>query len=267
MARVASAGHELTVKSVALLEIEGIIRRRMLVNFRVDVEVAQKLLPPPFRPKLQAGQAVAGICLIRLEAIRPRRFPKLFGLTSENAAHRIAVVWDEGGEPHEGVYIPRRDSSSFINRFAGGRLFPGEQERARFVVRDNGDEVDLRMESTDRTVRVHVTGHASESLPPTSIFGSPAEASEFFEAGSMGYSATRSGDHVDAVELQTEQWSVEPFDVEHVESSFFSDADLFPSGTVSFDCALVMRNIEHSWRSGTARMLPPARPDRVLGDR
>ena len=39
----------------------------------------------------------------------------------ENAAHRIAVEWDDGGTIRTGVYIPRRDSSSYLNVLAGGR--------------------------------------------------------------------------------------------------------------------------------------------------
>jgi hypothetical protein len=72
--------------------VHGTIRRRLLVNFRVAPDVIQRLLPAPFQPKLHHGRAIAGICLIRLEGIRPRRFPSMLGLSSENAAHRIAVV-------------------------------------------------------------------------------------------------------------------------------------------------------------------------------
>jgi hypothetical protein len=232
-----------------LQEVEGVIRRRLLVNFRVDPDVVQKLLPPPFRPKLEADQAIAGICLIRLEAVRPKGFPEWFGLTSENAAHRVAVVWDEHGEPREGVYIPRRDTNSFFNRFAGGRLFPGEHEAARFDVQDDGDAVDLRMESNDGLVHVHVKGRTGNSLPSSSVFGSSAQASEFFETGSIGYSATRSGERLDAIALHTADWSVAPFDIDQVESSFFADVNVFPVGTASLDCALVMRDIQHSWRT------------------
>jgi len=108
-----------------LPKVHGTIRRRLLINFRVDPEVMQRQLPSPFRPKLHDGYAVGGICLIRLENIRPPRFPSLLGLSSENAAHRIAVTWEDDGGAHEGVYIPRRDTGSLDNHFAGGRLFPG----------------------------------------------------------------------------------------------------------------------------------------------
>src|SRR5437588_11250442 len=86
--------------------IQGVIRRRILANFRVDAQAMQREIPARFRPKLQNGLAIAGICLIRLEHIRPRAMPKIVGLNSENAAHRVAVIWDEGGKvAKESLYL------------------------------------------------------------------------------------------------------------------------------------------------------------------
>ena len=113
-----------------LPKVHGVIRRRLLVNYRVDPDVVARQLPQPFRPKLYRDTAIAGICLIRLEEIRPKGFPRLAGLSSENAAHRIAVERDDAEGRHEGVYIPRRDTGSLVNQMAGGRLFPGEYRRA-----------------------------------------------------------------------------------------------------------------------------------------
>src|SRR5262249_9718302 len=92
--------------------LQGIIDRRMLVNYGVDPGVAERVLPAPFRPKLAQGYAMAGICLIRLKQIRPMFVPAAVGMSSENAAHRFAVQWDVNGETREGVFIPRRDTSS-----------------------------------------------------------------------------------------------------------------------------------------------------------
>src|SRR5438105_2598391 len=92
--------------------IRGTIDRRILVNYRVDPEVLARILPKPFQPKLANGVGMAGVCLIRLKHIRPRFLPPFLGFSSENAAHRIAVQWQQGGEPREGVFIPRRDTSS-----------------------------------------------------------------------------------------------------------------------------------------------------------
>lgn len=230
--------------------ISGVIRRRILVNFRIDPAVMRRILPEPFEPKLCDGAAIAGICLIRLEAIRPRLIPASLGVSSENAAHRIAVSWtDEGGRACEGVYIPRRDSSSLLNHLAGGRLFPGEHHLAKFEVIDEPEHISLSMRSSDGKVAVDVRGRPARALPEGSRFGSLEEASAFFQAGSLGYSETSGGRYLDGISLVTKQWDVAPLDVEHVFSSYFSDPALFPGGSVELDCALLMRNIEHEWQS------------------
>jgi uncharacterized protein DUF2071 len=231
--------------------VHGVIKRRILVNFRVDPDVMQRQLPDPFRPKLHKGKAIAGICLIRLENIRPKRFPKLVGISSENGAHRVAVVWDAEGKTREGVYIPRRDTGSLVNQLAGGRLFPGEHHRAKFDVREAGDRVELHMRSADGVVEVDLSGSVASSLPSSSAFASVAEASAFFEAGSLGYSATSGGKRLDGLVLKMKTWQVSPLAIERVHSSFFGDRAKFPEGSVTFDCALIMRNIAHEWEAAS----------------
>src|SRR6218665_1842234 len=105
--------------------IQGIIDRRILVNFTIDPEVIKKSIPAPFTARIYKGKAIAGICLIRLKHIRPKGFPKFLSIDSENGAHRIAVEWNDEGKTKEGVFIPRRDTSSILNSMAGGRIFPG----------------------------------------------------------------------------------------------------------------------------------------------
>jgi Uncharacterized conserved protein (COG2071) len=228
--------------------LHGVIRRRILVNFRVDPEIIQRLLPAPFRPKLVGGAALAGICLIRLEQLRPPGVPRVLGLSSENAAHRVAVVWTTAeGEPQEGVYIPRRDSGSAFNTLVGDRIFPGKHHRATFDVREEGEAIEIAMRSHDGEVAVDLRGRRGTRLAPTSRFASIAEASAFFSKGSLGYSETAAGDRLDGLHLVTRGWRVEALDVEHVHSSFFSSAARFPPGSVAFDCALSMRNVEHEW--------------------
>src|SRR5215212_4816029 len=87
------------------------IERRLLINYQADPEVLARVLPAPFRPHLVGGVGLAGICLIRLGNVHPAGGPGV-GITTENAAHRIAVEWDTADGPERGVYIPRRDTSS-----------------------------------------------------------------------------------------------------------------------------------------------------------
>ena len=227
--------------------MRGVIERRMLVNFRCDPEVVTKLLPAPFRPKLVRGFAMAGICLIRLGNVRPGFMPAAVGLTSENAAHRIAVEWDEAGKVCEGVFIPRRDTSSWLNRLAGGRLFPGEHRAATFTVLETSERFKLEMRAADDGAFVRVAARVADGLPEGSVFRDMEEASRFFLGGALGWSARAKAGEFDGLELHCDAWRMEPLAVEHVESSFFNDPGLFPSGTATFDSALLMRGIEHEW--------------------
>ena len=229
--------------------IRGVIRRRLLVNFRVDAQVMQRFLPAPFRPKLQRGHAIAGICLIRLEEMRPAWAPAFCGLSSENAAHRVAVLWeDASGKTQEGVYIPRRDTDSWLNHVTGGPIFPGEHNLADFTVTDDGTNVDMSIRARDKGMSVMLRAHESDAIPSDSCFASLAESSAFFEGGSIGFSATRDCCRLDALQLHTREWSVRPLAVNPVESSFFANETVFPPGSAVFDHALIMRNIQHEWR-------------------
>jgi hypothetical protein len=227
--------------------VRGTIDRRILVNFRVDPTVLERLVPAPFRPKLVNGFGMAGVCLIRLKHIRPRWLPPALGLTSENAAHRIAVEWERNGEHRQGVFIPRRDTSSRLNTLVGGHLFPGEHQHARFQVHEEQNRYAVRLDSDDGRTHLVVEGHATTDLPGTSVFQSLREASEFFEAGSLGYSVTSTLGTFDGLELRSFAWRVQPLAVDRIESSFFEDRTLFPAGSVEFDCALLMKGIEHEW--------------------
>jgi hypothetical protein len=223
------------------------VERRLLVNYRVDPDVVAALLPAPFRPQVVHGWAVAGICLIRLGHMRPRGLPGAIGLRSENAAHRVAVEWDTPSGTQAGVFIPRRDTESLVNRAVGGRLFPGEHEKSRFTVSETPTDVRVAFESADGAVAVDVAVRTGEFS--SSLFPDIAAASRFFEKGAVGYSVTREPGRFDGLELRTSAWNVDPVEVTSVRSSFFDDPDRFPTGTALLDGALLMRDIPVTWHT------------------
>jgi hypothetical protein len=248
--------------------IRGVIDRRILVNYRVDPCVLERLLPAPFRPKVVRGVGMVGICLIRLKEVRPAFFPSWLGISSENAAHRAAVEWEEGGAVREGVYVRRRDTSSWLNSLAGGRLFPGIHSHARFTVEETADRYHVALHSDDGVTSLSVRGHRTDELPTSSVFHSLEEASGYFQGGSLGYSATHDPSRFQGLELRCLDWRVEPLEVEDVRSSFFEDESYFPKGSVEFDCALLMRGIEHEWhgKSDLCCPVPAALGEAVAAD-
>jgi len=226
--------------------IHGVIDRRILVNFTADADVVKKIIPAPFRPKLYEGKAVVGICLIRLKDIKPKGLPDFIGVSSENAAHRIAVEWDEDGQVKEGVYVPRRDTSLRLNSIVGGRLFPGKHHLAKFNVVEGDANYHIDIVSSDDTT-LAVDAKEVDDFDGNSIFKTLGNASAFFEKGAIGYSPNK--DKFDGLELKAYTWEVRPLKVSNVQSSFFEDEKIFPKGSIQFDNALLMTQIEHEWHS------------------
>ncbi|HEX5221680.1 MAG TPA: hypothetical protein VFZ59_19100 [Verrucomicrobiae bacterium] len=114
---------------------------------------------------------------------------------------------------------------------------------------ETADEFRLQMQSRDDDTFVRVHARRARQHPANSVFESLDAASDFFARGAVGYSATTNPNCCDGLELTTASWRVAPLDVIAVNSSFFNNDKIFPPGTIEFDCALLMRNIAHEWRT------------------
>jgi hypothetical protein len=168
------------------------------------------------------------------------------GIGSENGAHRIAVEWDEDGEVKTGVYIPRRDTSSKINALVGGRIFPGKHYHAKFNIEENNKKYHIDFKSSDH-LETSIDAIEVEKFDTHSIFGTLEEASAFFEKGSLGYSPNK--DKFEGLELNTYRWEMQPLEVLDIKSTFYENESVFPKGSIAFDNALLMTNIEHTWKT------------------
>lgn len=229
--------------------IKATMQRRILVNYRLEPEALASVLPPPFRPAMVGGFGIAGICLLRLADIRPAGMPALLGVTTENAAHRVAVEWDTPEGPVAGVYIPRRDTSSRLSALLGGRIFPGWQHRASFRVEEGGGSYRVELSSRDRAVEVAVTAHLAQQVMADSVFGSLEDASAFFRCAPLGYAATPRRGVFDGVELTAEDWAIAPLHLDEARSSFFDDPARFGPGAAVADSAFLMAGLETTWRA------------------
>lgn len=240
--------------------ITGTIRRRILLNYRVAPEVVQAMLPARFQPKRIRGQAIAGICLIRLEQIRPKGMPGFIGISSENSAHRIAVEWeDDNGGTREGVFVPRRDTDSRLNALGGGRIFPGVHHHSAFAAEDHNGRISLRIVSEDmEDPLVDLEVSEADEFPETSVFRSLCESSDFFEGGCIGYSSRPDSGDLDGLLLKVSDWRVSPLRVHRVQSAFYDDPSIFPASSIQLDHALLMRDTPHEWHSEPA--MPTEQP-------
>src|SRR5262249_4979299 len=146
-------------------------------------------------------------------------------------------------------FIPRRDTNAVLNKLAGGRIFPGIHHSATFHIAEESNQFEVEMRSNNDATFVQVKAHVTDRPPGDSVFCSLDEASRFFREGSLGWSARAKENEFDGMELRCDKWQMGPLAIERVESSFFSNRELFPIGSTKFDSAFLMREIPHKWHA------------------
>ncbi|HYZ74799.1 MAG TPA: DUF2071 domain-containing protein, partial [Chthoniobacterales bacterium] len=196
----------------------GVIKRRFVLNYRADPKIVKRLLPAPFHPKLYHGYAIVGVCLVRLESLRPRGLPAWLGVNSENAVHRIASEWiDSKGLSREGVFVVRRDTDLWLSTILRGKLFSGGYHRARFAVEESVGHVEFACRSLDGTTQVNFSGDDALQLPDSSCFKSLQE--DFFRDVNSGGSHIVDSDALEGIALEAKEWHIRPFRINRVSSS------------------------------------------------
>ena len=227
--------------------LEGMIARRVLLNYWMDPEVARRLVPAPLEVVTRNGLAVAGICLIRLERLRPKGLPAAVGISSENMAHRIAIRYPAEGGMRDGVFIWRRDTDSLLATRLGGLVFPGAHRDAEFRVEEDDDGFGVEVLTEDGAADVNFRARFGAEWKWTLLFPRFADVCGFFERGDCGFSCALRGDALEGMQLRTLRWEMSPLGIADLRSAFYDNAKQFPCGSVGFDCGVVMRGIPHEW--------------------
>ena len=84
-----------TLLPVAVRQVEGTLRRRLLINAVVDPDEAAARLPVGLRPHVTDVGTVVGCCLLDVVRLRPAGLPAVAGIGMRAAAHRISAEWDD----------------------------------------------------------------------------------------------------------------------------------------------------------------------------
>jgi len=223
--------------------IRGVIERRILVNYRVDLGKLDTVLPEPFKGREvgESGKGIGSICLMRLGDARVRFAPEAFGFSVETATHRISAVRNKNGGTEDCVYVPQRVVSSRFCASMGERLLPAELECGDFRVEERNGVCRIRVDCGDEFAGVEIKEKEGGEIEDGSVFESAGSAAEFFCEAGMRYSP--SGDRYEGVELCPREWEMESVEVTGSRSSFFERLD-----GAELDSAFRMEGIEHEWR-------------------
>jgi hypothetical protein len=208
-------------------------------------------IPESLELNLVNGFAMVGLCLIRMERLRPSFMPFEFGLCSENIAHRVAVNYRENGETKPGVFIWRRETDSRLIAALGGRAFSGVHQRAEISIDEHGNEIKLEARTANGEADVALHAATTPEWNPTRLFPSFEMASDFLRAGCCGFSLGHDESSLEALTLRTLSWEMTPLVLKSLTSAFYEDEERFPAGSIALDHALLMRGIALEWHPGT----------------
>jgi Uncharacterized conserved protein (COG2071) len=237
----------------------GVIKRRFMLNYRADPKVVKRLLPAPFSPQLYHGYAIVGVCLVRLESLRPRGLPACLGVSSENAVHRIASEWiDSNNHSHEGIFVARRDTDLWLRTILRGTFSDRGYHRARFAIEESVAHAEFACRSVDKITEIIFSGDDALRLPASSCFKSLQE--DFFRSGNSGSSLVEDAKSLGGIALEAKEWKIRPFRINRLSCSFFDDKRRFPDGSIEFDHALVTRDVAHAWHLQPTTARPPGHP-------
>lgn len=209
------------------IPLKSRIETRILLNFRVHPERIRAVLPPGYEPVLVNGAAVAGVCFIRQERIRPAGVPGFAGVSLAAAAHRVAVT--KNGE--RAVLVLRRDASGLLpkiaSRFTGATFTEGSTLEWRGL--------DAAMSAADGTS----ASIAASDVPLLStLFETVDAAADFFRAEHVSYEI--GGKRLDVCFPQG--WTVAPIEHAAIASSLLAALGAIP------DSAYVARDLDAVWR-------------------
>jgi uncharacterized protein YqjF (DUF2071 family) len=93
------------------------------INYAVDPEALQKLLPPPLRPEVWRGSAWVQLLMSSLRDMRPQGLLPLFGVCFYQLAYRAAVKYSSAdGSERRGGYFVRSETNHPVMRAVGNAL-------------------------------------------------------------------------------------------------------------------------------------------------
>ena len=131
-----------------------------------------------------------------------------------------------------------------------GSVFPGVHQLSEFDVDETDGNFNIKVTNNGETL-IDIKARQTDLFNASSVFKNLETASGFFKNGAVGFSPNKID--FDGLELKTQQWQIQPLQVSYVKSHFFENESNFPKGTVIFDNALLMQNIDHTWSSYTKK--------------
>ncbi|NQZ58950.1 MAG: DUF2071 domain-containing protein [Lentisphaeraceae bacterium] len=221
------------------------IQKQILINYRINPDALNSFLPESLQPYILKKWAHVGICLLSSKSINIEWLPHWIHNNSWNVAHYFIVSKD--GNP--ACYIPRNDTSSYLNLLTGTRIFAGSTKMAEIEVSDDQHQLNIQVKSKDKKISIDYHGIRCQNLPSSSVFTNLREATEFFNHEKCQYSHKLKSYSSKGPSTTDQDWSVSALSTSTCFSTLFEN--IFPAGSYEFDHAICMENTRTDWLQET----------------
>ena len=231
--------------------MKAVFRNCFMINFAVEPDVMQRLLPTPLQPDLYANKAFVDVAVVDMEQMRPAFLPRGFGINYNQVVYRTAVRCN--GE--RGVYFLRSDADNGLISKAGNWMtfFQFHHSRMQWQRQEGCFQFDL-MAQPGQHADIHARfdiSSPSRQMPENSCFPSLAEAQAFLVELYSAYSPDARG--ISRVRIQRTPWDIQVVQDTRGIYEFMQGSEMFPEGTATLDSVFYVRDLSYLW-SPTERL-------------
>jgi len=241
-----------------ITDLRGRIERRYLVVYRVDPDAAALLVPTGAHPLEYHGATLVSLCYTRLAAARSPLLPRSLRSARHHLAWRIPI--QKGEEARRGVWVPRRETSSWLSARCSGALSRSEYHQARFELNDDDASLQLTVLRHPDELVLSLRARRGGELRG-SIFATPRQAREYMAGDGPVTPPDPLAPLLDRLHVE-DDCTLEPLAVDEVHVPGFEDGVLLPAESADFDslfCVTPVRRAQNAAPSqveGIEAMLP-----------
>jgi uncharacterized protein YqjF (DUF2071 family) len=221
------------------------------INYAVDPEKLQRILPAPLEPEVWQGSAWVQVLMSSLRDMRPQGLMPLFGVCFYQVSYRAAIRYTSvDGSRRRGGYFVRSETNHPVMRTVGNALAEfrfHDFGAAQMTMLRDGDRLTLGIDAErehGKLVALFDT-RPSETPPAGSVWRSLEELEEPLVQCHDALGVDRDGGHLYILTIDRDPWNarfVTPIDlyVEYFESG--------PLAGARYDSTLHFRECAYRWR-------------------
>lgn len=236
------------------LTMVGKLDRCWLFTYRTPVEQVRKLLPYPLELVTHANYAFWNVVVCHVNAMRPKHFPAFVGVDYWHLAYRLYARFPLAqGKTIEGLYFVRSECDHRLMALAGNLLTNFRFHLARLSVKQDQEELEIRLESPDAPACARLLPGLAPEYNPHSAFASLEEAAIFLKYKSYGISVEKSG-KINVVHITRDEaaWRSRLVRVVAANWAFFHHQEIAP------EICYEVEPIFYQWDRGRVYDYPPS---------